>query len=594
MRAETCGDIMNRGQKMGERIKWQCGSCGHQLLLTPGKEPRNCPKCRTVVPRQATVASPSIVRSTNIQPSHPATPPLPLANVKSTDQKAPASNRLQSKLVYDEVRQSGEPSKDMAWSVLPELIRQELRKRPMTMLVCVTVIAILGMFLLMRNGARMETDPSQAVPSPLAGTTSSRKDSEHRDRSGKNPTESVEPESQEILPVETGTAESKQRQDDRPNGTGTIPHDAALSANEVFKKVSPAVVEIENRTSKQQRLGSGTGFFVDDVGIIVTNAHVVAVASADHLLVKTTADDERIVKDVIAIDYERDLALLRFEGPIPTHLSIRMDEPAVGERAFAIGNSLGVLKRSLSEGIVSGIRAKGSIRHLQTTAAISPGNSGGPLVDSQGLVIGVVVSSLVYPDSQNLNFAIAADELGRFVSRGERVEPIAGLSPMKSGTGQGDTNNVNILTKADVMNGLKGLRVHVGDLGEESRRAGLDEQSLRRYAESRLKLAGINVLADDEPSEGRTARLAVRVATINSADQLSYGYVAQLTLVELVYLFIPDDPKMNYAPVSIWEANMIYGSTQRKDVEKKVHLAIDQQVKEFLSDWKKAEKSGGK
>jgi serine protease Do len=127
--------------------------------------------------------------------------------------------------------------------------------------------------------------------------------------------------------------------------------------------------------------------------------------------------NKRIVEKVkiVATNAYEDLALLKLEDEkdLPITYLGDSDEVRVGHSCYAIGNPHG-LERSVSEGIVSTLgRVMDGRTHLQTTAAVNPGNSGGPLFNLKGEVIGVVDLKLVF--SEGLNFAIPVDRVKRFL-----------------------------------------------------------------------------------------------------------------------------------------------------------------------------------
>ncbi|GAG54367.1 unnamed protein product, partial [marine sediment metagenome] len=113
---------------------------------------------------------------------------------------------------------------------------------------------------------------------------------------------------------------------------------------------------------------------------------------------------------LVSADYQRDLTLLKITGVITSPLIILGDinQVAVGEEVYAVGNPQG-LEGTFSQGIVSSIRQIGSDMLFQITAPISPGSSGGPVLNTQGKVIGIAVAT--FSGGQNLNFAIPASYL---------------------------------------------------------------------------------------------------------------------------------------------------------------------------------------
>ncbi|MCH7792269.1 MAG: trypsin-like peptidase domain-containing protein [Planctomycetes bacterium] len=168
----------------------------------------------------------------------------------------------------------------------------------------------------------------------------------------------------------------------------------------VAQAVEPSVVHIEAlRPSRgQRRVSSGAGWVFDDQGHIVTNAHVVG----DSLKIDVQFSDGREVSAVIVgTDEYTDIAVLRAStrsGMFPITRATR-EPPKIGDRVFAFGSPFG-FKFSMSEGIVSGlgrnprsaVEISGFANFIQTDAAVNPGNSGGPLVDVSGRLIGMNVA----------------------------------------------------------------------------------------------------------------------------------------------------------------------------------------------------------
>ena len=119
----------------------------------------------------------------------------------------------------------------------------------------------------------------------------------------------------------------------------------------------------------------------------------------------------------------RDLALLRLQDAQAPALALgESSEVAVGDEIFAVGNPRG-LEGTFSAGIISGIRRVGQDTLLQVTAPISPGSSGGPILNGRGEVIGVAVAS--FTGGQNLNFAVPADYLKALISRPQQLKPLS-------------------------------------------------------------------------------------------------------------------------------------------------------------------------
>ncbi|MBD2033761.1 trypsin-like peptidase domain-containing protein [Leptolyngbya sp. FACHB-321] len=171
----------------------------------------------------------------------------------------------------------------------------------------------------------------------------------------------------------------------------------ALDPATLYQRSSPAVVSIAAQNGKAFNYGSG--FIADSKGFILTNHHVVG--KNKQVAVKLT-DGSIYSGIVVSRNAQVDLALvqIRPKKPLPS-LRMQTVPPRIGQKAYAIGDPKG-LERSLSDGIISRIDSSGLI---QFTATASFGSSGGPLLDEDGQVIGIVRSG---NPGTNLNFAIPA------------------------------------------------------------------------------------------------------------------------------------------------------------------------------------------
>jgi S1-C subfamily serine protease len=187
----------------------------------------------------------------------------------------------------------------------------------------------------------------------------------------------------------------------------TVAAGGGLGAREIYRRGAPGVVYIRAETlrtsptpfdvyeSPQQSEATGAGFVLDEEGLILTNAHVVAGATSIEV---TFSDDRTVSATALGKDLDTDLALLRVD---PEGLDLRplplgnSDTVEVGDPTVAIGNPFG-LERTLTTGVVSALQRRLEAPNgftienvIQTDAALNPGNSGGPLLDASGRVIGV-------------------------------------------------------------------------------------------------------------------------------------------------------------------------------------------------------------
>jgi S1-C subfamily serine protease len=196
----------------------------------------------------------------------------------------------------------------------------------------------------------------------------------------------------------------------------------------VYDRYAPAVVNITSRTYAYDYFmraipqdGTGSGFVYDAQGHIVTNYHVVANADAVSV---TLADGEVYQAEIVGTDPSTDLAVLRIDAPhLPAPVPMGDSERLrVGQFVVAIGNPFG-LERTLTVGVISSLgrviespdgRFIGEA--IQTDAAVNPGNSGGPLLNLRGEVIGVN-SQIISPSqaSAGIGFAVSANTVQRVV-----------------------------------------------------------------------------------------------------------------------------------------------------------------------------------
>jgi S1-C subfamily serine protease len=199
----------------------------------------------------------------------------------------------------------------------------------------------------------------------------------------------------------------------------SVSDDALLDAysrvvTDVVERVAPAVVHIRVAGTRSGRVaqGSGSGALVSPDGLIVTNNHVVEGAS---MIEAALSDGRRFKARVLGRDADTDLAVLRGETTdrLPSVSLGNSKALKVGQIAVAVGNPLG-FESTVTAGIVSAVGR--SLRGqngrliddvLQTDAALNPGNSGGPLVDTKGHVIGI--NTAMIPGAQNLCFAVAVN-----------------------------------------------------------------------------------------------------------------------------------------------------------------------------------------
>jgi S1-C subfamily serine protease len=231
-------------------------------------------------------------------------------------------------------------------------------------------------------------------------------------------------------------------------GRASVHADETLPS--LVKRVKPAVVAIATYDANGEALMTGSGFFLRP-GQVVTNLHVIR--GAVRAEIKTLDGKGKVfpVNGTLAVDEEGDLALLSVEMPSASttrSTELAKDLPDEGETIFVIGNPL-KLEGSVSDGIVSAVReVPNSYRIIQITAPISHGNSGSPVFNLKGQVLGVVTVKVT--NGQNINLAIAAARVAELTAG--KLQPLSELA-------------------------LKGK----GDVAESLYRSGLDSLWLGNY-----------------------------------------------------------------------------------------------------------------
>jgi len=183
----------------------------------------------------------------------------------------------------------------------------------------------------------------------------------------------------------------------------------ALSAADLYKKVERSVFVVLATPSvadaRARNIAQGSAVAVSD-HLLLTNCHVVKDRPVIRIIQGNTADDATL----IAADAAADRCVLKAEHMtlVPVTGIRAFDSLAVGERVFAVGAPHS-LERTMSEGLVSGLRHQRSRNLVQTSAPVSPGSSGGGLFDERGNLVGITTLGSIY-GAQNLNFAVSAGD----------------------------------------------------------------------------------------------------------------------------------------------------------------------------------------
>ena len=202
-------------------------------------------------------------------------------------------------------------------------------------------------------------------------------------------------------------------------------------------RVAESVLYLDIYGEDMNLIGNASGFLVNDGSTLVTNYHVVE--DAERIMAWTADEREWAVADVLlAYDEVAALAVLRCEDAFTCAPLVLADSDGVkqGQTVYAVGYPLGIAN-TMSDGIVSArYEDEYGVDIIQTTAAISQGNSGGPLVNSDGYVVGVVCA--YYVDGQNLNLAVASDTLSALLEQDSREIRLDQWTDRPGGAGADD------------------------------------------------------------------------------------------------------------------------------------------------------------
>ncbi len=203
----------------------------------------------------------------------------------------------------------------------------------------------------------------------------------------------------------------------------TTAHDEILFAQQIYRAVNPAVVAIVSSTEKGDYVG--TGIILSEDGYILTNEHVLEDAKSCTVIL---ASGDAILASLVGTDAAHDIGVLKINArDLPTAVFGDSDALSVGDKVYAIGNPLGLeLRGTMTDGIISAISRNltvedGQMSVIQTNAALNNGNSGGPLINSCGQVIGINTLKMGNQRSasatvEGLGFAVPIAEVAYIVN----------------------------------------------------------------------------------------------------------------------------------------------------------------------------------
>ena len=299
--------------------------------------------------------------------------------------------------------------------------------------------------------------------------------------------------------------------------------------------------------------GLGSGILIDEAGAIVTNAHVVAGAAK---ITVTLHDGTRLPAELIGSDSQTDVALLQVTLPKGQHVPAPLgdsDKLEIGQKVVAIGHPFG-LGYAFSTGIVSGFgklfETKQEVfqeRVIQTTTPFNPGNSGGPLVDSEDRVVGI--NSAILLGAQNIGFAIPINTvksiLAELRAHGRVVRPWLGIK------GKFVTDELRNLIALPLVDGLLIIDVEDGSPA----------------AEIGLRAGELDVTIEGEPWVlGGDIIVGINGQDVKNSEQYAKVF-RQLKAKQAVTLKLYRDGEAHTLDVTLGERPLSPGLPQRPKIE---------------------------
>ena len=252
--------------------------------------------------------------------------------------------------------------------------------------------------------------------------------------------------------------------------------------------VNPFFLQQRQIGTEKKEIGGGTGFIISEDGMVLTNKHVVLDEEADYTVF--TNDGKNFSAKVLARDPVQDLAVLKIEAENTQFSVVNLGDSEklqMGQTVIAIGNSLGEFRNTISVGVISGLgrtitASGGGLVEtiddvIQTDAAINKGNSGGPLLNLRGEVIGINTATVL--DAQNIGFAIPVNKAKRDIeqikSKGEIIYPFLGVRYVTVTETIQKENNLSVDYGAWIVSGEGEPAVVAGSAADK---AGLKENDI--------------------------------------------------------------------------------------------------------------------
>ena len=311
-----------------------------------------------------------------------------------------------------------------------------------------------------------------------------------------------------------------------------------FNASEIYEYNVDSVVSIEVKNS--YLTGYGTGFIISEEGYIVTNYHVVEGASS----IKVTLYDESVyTATLIGYEDSNDLAVIKIEpqGKIESLVYGKSSDLKVGDDVYVIGNPLGDLTFTLTTGVVSALNrlidtGNGfNINMFQTDAAINGGNSGGPVFDKHGFVVGIASAKYASASIEGLSFCVPIDDVRSMIDEIINKGYVSGKPLMGVSVYDKEIMSFGFLQSQRSINGAK-----IAAIGENS-----------AAARAGLQIGDIIVEADGETIKS-VSQLKTILSDFRSGNAITLKISRNGSIIDVVLVldeYAPAQPRTNYSYV---------------------------------------------
>ncbi len=311
-----------------------------------------------------------------------------------------------------------------------------------------------------------------------------------------------------------------------------------FNASEIYEYNVDSVVSIEVRNS--YLTGFGTGFIISEEGYIVTNYHVVEGASS----IKVTLYDESVyTAKLIGYEESNDLAVIKIEpqGKIESLVYGKSSDLKVGDDVYVIGNPLGDLTFTLTTGVVSALNrlidtgTGFNINMFQTDAAINSGNSGGPVFDKHGFVVGIASAKYASASIEGLSFCVPIDDVRSMIDEIINKGYVSGKPLLGVSVYDKEIMSFGFLQSQRSINGAK-----IAAIGENS-----------AAAKAGLQVGDIIVEAGGESIKS-VSQLRTVLSDFRSGNAITLKINRNGSIVDAVLVldeYAPAQPRTNYSYV---------------------------------------------